>query len=115
MYENNGFDFVFESTGVNAVLDNALAYVKPLGTVTTLAPIREMKLLGGLLVLKSLRLIGSIGGTGDFDEVLHAFSSDSGYYKQIVSHTFRFEDLKKALEVQEKEQERLKVILTFCD
>lgn len=115
MYDNEGYDFVFESTGVNVVLDNAFSYVKPLGTIVALAPIREIKLNGGLIVLKSVKLIGSIGGTGEFDEVLKAFSLDTQYYKQMISHKFKFDELEKALEVQKNELERLKVIIEITN
>lgn len=111
MYDIDGFDYVFESTGVNAVLDNAFLQVNPLGTVVMLAPIREIKLGGGLIVLKSVKLIGSIGGGGDFESVISAFDKDKEYYKKIITHRFCFDVLEEALKVQKTEQERLKILI----
>lgn len=111
MYEMDGYDFVFESTGVNDVLDRAFLYVNPLGTVVSLAPISDIRLRGALLVLKSARLVGSLGGTGDFEEVLAAFAEDPEYYKQIISHCFAMEQIAEAFAVQQDDPTRMKILL----
>jgi len=113
MYDIDGFDYIFESTGVNTVLDMSFLYVNPLGTIIALAPIREIKLSGGLLMLKSVKLIGSLGGAGDIPQVLNAFSKDVGYYKQIITHKFAFDYMNEAMETQKTEEKRLKIIINI--
>ena len=111
MYEINGYDFIFESTGVKEVLDNAFLYVNPLGTIVSLAPIPDIQLRGGLLVLKSVRLTGSLGGTGDFESVLAAFAEEPDYYGQIISHCFEMSQIKEAFEAQNADPKRMKILL----
>lgn len=111
MYDIDGFDYIFESTGVNAVLNSAFLEVNPLGSIIMLAPIRKIELGGGLVVLKSVKLIGSIGGGGDFERVIKAFSKHMDYYKKVITHRFAFAQLGQALKVQKEEQERLKIII----
>jgi len=113
IYNIDGFDYIFESTGVNSVLDRSFMHINPLGTAISLAPIREMTLTGGFLVLKSIKLIGSLGGAGDLPKVLNAFSKDPDYYKQMITHRFEFNDILNAMETQNKEDKRLQVLINI--
>lgn len=111
MYGLDGYDFAFESTGISKVLNNIFAYINPLGTIVCLAPIGNIQLEGGLLVLKSIRLLGSIGGGGDFMGVLNAFAKKPDYYKQVITHKFPLEQLEHGILTQKNDQTRIKIIM----
>jgi len=70
----DGPPVVFETSGSAAGLSTAMTIVRAGGTVAMLGIVAEPVVLR-LATIKALRLVGSMGGTGAFDEVLAFFSS----------------------------------------
>ncbi len=109
----DGFDVVFESTGISAILNKMFRIINPLGTIATLSPTQQIELTDGLLVLKSCKLVGCIGHGGEFPNILPTFEKDPEYFKQMVTHRFKFSEFEKALGVQKDDPNRMQIILTF--
>lgn len=116
IYRNpNAPDVVFESTGINAVLDKVFHYVAPGGQIVCFAPICSCNIEGGFPVLKAVDLIGSMGGAGYIPDVLQIFTQHQQYYKDMITHVFPFREYKKALDLQCSDQNRMKIVLNFSE
>ncbi|MGW8300856.1 MAG: zinc-dependent alcohol dehydrogenase [Desulfobacterales bacterium] len=85
LYTNAEFDVVFETTGSAEIFASALRLLKPLGVLACLGMIPVVEINQKLMIIKSLSLIGSIGGTGYFDEVIDVLSKYGKSVEKLIS------------------------------
>jgi threonine dehydrogenase-like Zn-dependent dehydrogenase len=103
----------FECSGTAAGLNAALALTRPLGTVVGFGLGRSGTVNTNLLVTKALRLLGSIGGTGEFPEAMQFLAAHREAASRLVTHRYRASRAQEALESTADAPTRLKVQLEF--
>ncbi|MCJ7788799.1 MAG: alcohol dehydrogenase catalytic domain-containing protein [Candidatus Atribacteria bacterium] len=112
-YHPDNFDVIFETTGVDEVFNNALNIVNPLGSIVVIGFIPEVKIKLKLITLKALNIIGSIGGTGEFEKLIPVVNKNQEYFSNLISHRFFFTDWLSAFKVASQREKAIKVQLEF--
>ncbi len=115
MYSDTYYDIIVETTGNEKAFADSFHIVKPLGTIGCVGMIQQATIVQKLIVLKSLTVIGNIGGTGEFEEVLNFMKLNSDYVRSLVSHKFPIEAYAKAFETCKDTSTAIKVQLYFAN
>lgn len=113
IYSGTCYDIIIETTGNEKAFSNTFHMAKPLGIIGCVGMIPKVKIPQKLIALKSLTILGSIGGTGEFDEVLDFIKAHSDYVRHLVSHKFPIEDYTKAFKACKDISTAMKVELYF--
>ena len=101
-----GADIVVESVGSGATLRQAMAMVRPGGTVLCfgILPARVEAFDGYAMYFKELRLLGSRGMTpNDFTAAIAIVESGRLDLAPLVTHRFGLEETREALELVDRE------------
>ncbi len=112
-YSELAYDVVFETTGVSRALNNAIEVAKPLGIVVVIGFVPRAEIDMKTVTLKALRIIGSIGGTGEFPRVLEALREAPEYFKRLITKRFHCSEFTPAFEVATDKSNTLKVQIYF--
>ena len=112
MYAAAKYDVVLETTGVAPVFANALNLVKPAGILGCVGMIAKVEIPQKLIVTKSLTVIGSIGGTGDFDRAMEFLSKCPDSAKKLISHVFPMDRADEAFATARVPEGSMKVVLS---
>jgi threonine dehydrogenase-like Zn-dependent dehydrogenase len=104
------YALVFETSGAAAAVDTAVDVAAPRGTVVLLA-VPAGAAQAGPVVLKALGLLGSIGGTGEFHEVMDFFARHTELARRCVTASFPYRRAQAAFEADRVHN--LKVQLDF--
>lgn len=91
------YPVVIECSGTPDGMNNALALAAPGGTVLWLGLASESLLRPDLIVTKGLSIVGSIGGTGDFPDVMRFLAGQEGRAAGLVTHRYPAERAEHAL------------------
>lgn len=87
VYAGTGFDYIFDASGSVRGLDSAIEYANPFGRISyvgmTDGDLKNTK----LITMKKLSIQGSIGGTGEFEEVIRFMEQ----HQELVAKTVTFE------------------------
>ena len=113
MYSGRGYDIIFESTGSPAAFRQAVDLLRPLGIVVALGFIHSVEFSLKTITLKAAQVMGSIGGTGEFETVLDFIVRHPGVASQIISHRIPFEDYDRAFAAASDRQNAMKVLIEF--
>ncbi len=116
LYAGADYDAVVETTGNAGVFASAFGRVGPLGVVGCLGMMAEATIPQRLVVLKALTVVGSIGGTGRFPEVIDFLSRHGDEAAKLVTHGFPAdgpESVKAAFAAAKDGGKAIKVQLTF--
>lgn len=115
LYSQAKFDIVFETTGNAEVFASTLNVLKPMGVLACLGMIPSVELNQKLIVIKSLSVIGSIGGTGYFDDVIDAMKKNGTFVEKLISCEYQADiaGVKKAFKAAQNPLNTLKVQLMF--
>ena len=105
------YDLIIESTGNAEVFARSLDLVKPLGVVGSLGMIPEVCYEHKLIVMKALTIAGSIGGTGEFPQVIDFIYRNSSIVRKIISHEYPIEQADQAFRMSRQTEEALKVLV----
>jgi threonine dehydrogenase-like Zn-dependent dehydrogenase len=111
MYSKTKYGAIIESTGVPSVFSNAIKLLKPSGILGCAGMTAQVQIPQKLIVTKSLTIIGSIGGTGDFDKAIGFIRDYPNEAKKLISHHFSIGDASKAFKTAMKPEEAMKVVL----
>jgi threonine dehydrogenase-like Zn-dependent dehydrogenase len=111
MYSRTKYSAIIETTGVPSVFSNAIKLLKPSGILGCAGMTSQVQIPQKLIVTKSLTIIGSIGGTGDFDKAISFIMNYPNEAKKLISHHFSVDDVSKAFETAMKPEEAMKVVL----
>ena len=86
------YSIIFEATGSPTVINTAINLINPNGTIVLVGmyPVTEYNIKD--IVLKSLILTGSIGGTGSFPEVIDFLYNNQEIGKKFITHYAEFND-----------------------
>lgn len=113
MYASAVYDVVIETTGAAPVFANSLNLVKPGGILGCVGMISKVEIAQKLIVTKSLTVIGSIGGTGDFDRAMEFLVSFPEAASKLISHTFPMAQVEEAFASAQVPNGSMKVVLTL--
>lgn len=113
MYACAVYDVVIETTGVASVFANTLNLVRPGGILGCVGMIAKVEVAQKLIVTKALTVIGSIGGTGDFDRAMEFLVSFPEAAGKLISHTFPMAQVGEAFATAQSPEGSMKVVLTL--
>jgi len=113
MYNHTPFDVVIETTGVAAVFANAMNLVRPNGVLGCVGMINNVKIPQKLIVTKAMTIVGSIGGTGEFEAVIDFIRKNEEVVKLMVSHEIPREDIPEAFRCASNPLDAMKVSIVF--
>lgn len=103
MYNNTGYDFIFEATGNIEGLKKSIDVSNPFGHIITLGMYSGYISNFNKVTLKKLSIQGSIGGTGEFEQVIKFFEKNSSIVEQIVTSEYNYEDATEAFKVSSED------------
>ena len=115
LYSGADYDIVIDTTGSAEVFAKAFHLVKPLGVLGCLGMIPKVEIEQKLIVMKALTVMGSIGGTGEFPEVMDFICRHPALVRKMITHVFPKNKIPEALEMSRKSNEALKICLAFSE
>lgn len=113
LYSGRGYDVIVEATAAPAAFRRAIDLVRPLGTVVALGFVPSIEFSLKTITLKAICVMGSMGGTGDFDRVLAFTSEYPDVARQLITHRVPFTEIDTAFEVAADRENALKVLVQF--
>jgi L-iditol 2-dehydrogenase len=113
IYSAAKYDVIIETTGVNAVFAHCFNLARTLGIIGCLGMLGEASFAQKMMVIKSLRVLGSIGGTGQFETVLDFLNTHQQQARKLISHSFTKEQMKEAFVVAKDADRAVKVEVTL--
>ena len=111
MYSDGLYDVVLDTTGNPEAFRAAIRVARPRGIVGCLGMMPEVAFEQKLIVLKSLTLLGSIGGTGVFPQVIDFIQRNRDAVRRMISHSLPIERAEEAFELSRDAEKSLKVVL----
>ena len=113
LYSGRGYDAIFETSGSPAAFRMAVSLLRPLGAVMALGFIPSVEFGLKQITLKAAQIMGSIGGTGEFDRVLEFVAGYPELASQLVSHRVPFDEADRAFALASDRGRSMKVLLQF--
>ena len=113
MYAAAKYDIVIETTGVAPVFANALNLVRPGGVLGCVGMIAKVEIAQRLIVTKSLTIVGSIGGTGDFDRAMEFLVRHPAAAEKLISHVYPMAQVEQAFATARIPEGSMKVVLSL--
>jgi threonine dehydrogenase-like Zn-dependent dehydrogenase len=113
LYSGRGYDAIFETSGSPAAFRRAVDLLRPLGTVMALGFIPSIEFSLKTITFKAARIMGSMGGTGEFATVLNFTFNQPDLARQLITHQLPFEAYAQAFAAAEDRQNSMKVLVTF--
>ncbi len=113
LYSGHGYDAIFETSGAPRAFLRAIELVRPLGTIMALGFVPPVEISPKQITLKAARVMGSIGGTGEFERVLTMTLEQPDLVRQIISHRVPFGEVHRAFEVAQDRRNAMKVLVQF--
>lgn len=111
MYASAKYDIIIETTGNADVFSSSFNLLKPNGILGCVGMIPKVEIPQKLIVTKSLIIVGSIGGTGNFDTAMQFIAKYPHKAEKLISHCFSIDQADKAFDKAINSQESLKVVL----
>jgi L-iditol 2-dehydrogenase len=99
LYSGRGYDAIFETSGAPVAFRRAVELVRPLGTIMALGFIPSVEFDLKQITLKAAHIMGSIGGTGEFERVLAFLLEHPGLAGELISHRVPFEAYARAFDL----------------
>ena len=113
LYSGQGYDVVFETSGAPPAFLRAVELVRPLGTIMALGFLPSVEFSLKQITLKAARIMGSIGGTGDFQRVLGFSHQYPQLAAELISHRVPFHEHEAAFALAQDRKTAMKVLITF--
>ena len=113
LYSGQGYDVVFETSGAPPAFCRAVELLRPLGTIMALGFLPSVEFSMKQITLKAASIMGSIGGTGDFDRVLAFAHQHPRLAAELVSHRVPFREVHRAFELAQDRKKAMKVLVIF--
>ena len=113
LYSGRGYDAIYETYGAPASFGRAVALVRPLGTIMALGFISSIEFSMKQITLKAAHIMGSIGGTGEFEPVLAFTLKHPDLARQLVSHRVSFQEHGQAFGLTLDRRNAMKVLIHF--
>jgi L-iditol 2-dehydrogenase len=113
LYAGHGYDAIFETSGAAQSFTRAVDLMRPLGTVMAIGFIPSVQLSLKQVTFKAGRIMGSIGGTGEFERVLDFTLRHPEVAGQLITHRLPFEACDQAFEQAMDRKNAMKVLVHF--
>ena len=113
LYSGRGYDAIFETSGSPLAFRRAVDLLRPLGTVMALGFIPSIEFSLKTITFKAARIMGSMGGTGEFEKVLDFTFNRPDIARQLITHQLPFADYTRAFELAADRKNAIKVLLKF--
>jgi len=113
IFQKARYELIFEAAGTPESFQFAVDSAAPRGTVVTLGMLAASHYELAGVIIKALKIIGSIGGTGAFEEVLSFFSSHQTSVRPLVTGVFECMDAADAFNSVRNKSQNLKTQLVF--
>ena len=113
-YQDSEYSLIFEASGQIEALQQGIDLLKPKGNIITLGMYPKAIVDLSKIVIKSLTVTGSIGGTGEFPQILKFFSEYKDLVELLVTTEYNYDDAKTAFTEFNKEID-LKVQILFTN
>ena len=113
LYAGHGYDAIFETSGAAASFTRAVDLMRPLGTVMAIGFIPSVQLSLKQVTFKAGRIMGSIGGTGEFERVLDFSLRHPDVAGQLITHRLPFEACDQAFAQAMDRKNAMKVLIHF--
>jgi L-iditol 2-dehydrogenase len=114
LYQSNGYDIIFETTGSPVAFKQSLQQLNPGGAVVHFGFLEEVTFAPKILAIKGAHMVGSIGGSGMFEAVLPLVLEHADTFRELITHTFAAADCDAAFASASDRQDSLKTQLVFC-
>lgn len=113
LYSGQGYDLIFETSASPAAFSRAVDLVRPLGVIVAIGFIPSVEFNMKTITFKAARIVGSIGGTGQFEAVLGFTRKHPDLGRQLITHQIPFEDAHTAFKVASDRTSSMKVLISF--
>lgn len=113
LYSGRGYDVIFETTASPAALRRAVDQVRPLGTIMTLGFLPSVEFNLKTITLKAAHIMGSMGGTGEFERVLDFTTRFPEVAGRLITHSMPHTEAARAFEIAEDRRNAMKVLVHF--
>lgn len=113
LYAAARYDIVLETTGVPSVFSNAFHLVKPGGVLGCVGMMAKAEIPQRLIVTKALTVVGSIGGTGDFDRAMDFLLRYPEAAEKLISHVYPMARAPEAFAIAGNPRESMKVVVAL--
>jgi L-iditol 2-dehydrogenase len=113
LYSGRGYDAIFETSASPAAFGQAVTLVRPLGSIMALGFIPSVDLSLKEITFKAAQVMGSIGGTGEFERVLAFSLEHPDLARQLITHHIPFEQVDTAFELAMDRRNAMKVLVHF--
>jgi L-iditol 2-dehydrogenase len=113
LYSGHGYDAIFETSASPVAFRRAVDLVRPLGSIMALGFIPSVEFSMKTITFKAAHIMGSMGGTGEFEQVLTFTLKHPDIARQLISHRIPFEDYDKAFEIASDRRNSMKVLINF--
>lgn len=111
LYSELKYDVIVETTGVARVIADTITSVKPLGIIGLLGMVPKVTINQKNIVVKALKLVGSIGGTGEFPDIIDFMIKNPDAVRPMIIHRFAVKDVVRAFEMASSVDKAHKVLL----
>lgn len=111
IYNQAKYDIIIETTGVAPVFTNALNLLKPGGVLGCVGMIAKVEFAQKMIVTKALTVLGSIGGTGEFEDVIQFIHTNEQNVSRLISHHFKMENTSEAFDAAVDAKNAMKITL----
>lgn len=110
----NSMDLVIISTGSGDALNSALKVASNLCDILLIGHVAPFRIDNHYITTKSLRVIGSLGGTGHFDEAIEIIHKNPPLFRSLITNLYRFEKIDKVFSKLSKyKRTTIKNIIVF--
>jgi threonine dehydrogenase-like Zn-dependent dehydrogenase len=112
LYSGRGYDAIFETTASPLGFRRSVDLLRPLGTIMALGFIPSVEFSLKTITLKAAHVMGSMGGTGEFETVLDFTLKHPDAARQIITHKLPVAEYATAFESAEDRRQAMKVLIT---
>lgn len=109
--EADSFDLIVEAAGSAPALQQALALAAPCGTIVCLGHQSKVELDCGMVVRKSLNLLGSIGSTGGFDQAIETIHARTSLVARMITRTVPLSDAEAFFRDHLDREHNIKIVI----
>jgi L-iditol 2-dehydrogenase len=113
LYRDSPYSYVLDAGGTRDSLRASMIAAAPAGTVVTLGVTKPGECDLALVTTKALTIRGSIGGTGEFSEVLEFFAEHGDAAGRLITAAFDCSDAQNAFIEGQVPENGLKTQLCF--
>lgn len=114
VYGGETYQYIFDATGSTKGLESAIELASPLGKISYVGMDGNDSLKNTkYITMKRLTIQGSIGGTGEFPEVIEFFDKYEEMVSKVVTYEVNCNNAKKAFEEMSNAHSNLKCQILF--